>query len=154
MIRLLALDLGRARTGVAFAQGGVAVPLDSLSGTVDPERLQSELLLLLGERPVDELICGLPIDLRGRQGPAAQAIRDIAGPLAHAVAPLPVRLVDERLTTRVADRRLGEVLGDARARRGRVDAWAAVALLEGVLARITHTGEPGGEIVDPHQCRP
>lgn len=146
---MLALDLGRVRTGVAFAEGAAAVPLDSLPGTVDQAHLQAELVLLLAERRVDELICGLPIDLRGQQGPAAHAVRQITRQLAHTLAPLPVRLVDERLTTRMADRRLGEVLGDTRARRDRVDAWAAVALLEGVLARMARTGEPGGEIVDP-----
>ena len=76
------------------------------------------------------LLLGLPVDLEGRLGPAAQAVLAERDELAAAV-PVPVEVHDERLTTRIADRALRERGDlDARARRQLVDQVAASVILQ------------------------
>ena len=96
---------------------------------------------------VIEVIVGLPVGLSGREGPAAQAARAFAAALAGRVAPVPVRLVDERFTTVIAHDALRQGGSDARGRRPRVDRAAAALLLQGALDRERSTGQPAGELV-------
>jgi len=145
----LALDLGKVRTGIALAEGSAVVPLATLPGTEDETALHEALRAVLAVRPVAEVVCGLPLDLRGQEGPAAQAVRRIAERLAAAVAPLPVRLVDERLTTRVAERGLRAAGRGGRQLRRDIDQWAAVGLLRDLVDRVERTGDPGGEVLRP-----
>jgi putative Holliday junction resolvase len=91
---------------------------------------------------VVEVVVGLPRTLAGRDGPAARAALEYAGALARAV-PVPVRMVDERLTTVVADRTLSERGVRGRRRRSVVDQAAAVAILQGWLDARTHRAGDG-----------
>ncbi len=96
---------------------------------------------------VIEIIVGLPVGLSGREGQAAASARTFAASLAERVAPVPVRLVDERFTTVIAHDVLRQSGSDARGRRPKVDSAAAALLLQGALDLERSTGQPAGELV-------
>ena len=76
---------------------------------------------------------GLPVNLAGIEGPAAEQVRAYVRLLARAIAPVPVRLADERMSTVVATRRLSERGVRGGRRRAVVDQAAAVEILQGWL---------------------
>lgn len=96
-----------------------------------------------------EILVGLPRSLSGREGPAAETAKKFAVRLAGRVAPLPVRLVDERFTTATAHSALSASGHDSRDRRQTVDAAAAAVLLEAALEAERRTGQVPGELVAP-----
>ena len=105
------------------------------------------------ERAAVEVVVGLPRSLSGGEGPAAQAARAYAERLAALVAPVPVRLVDERLTTVTAHQALRR--SGVRERKGRqvVDQVAAVVILQQALDIERSSGRPPGEPVAPGRAR-
>ena len=142
----LAVDPGTVRIGVARSDpGGVlATPLTVVRrGKGDMDALAS----LAATENAMEILVGLPRSLSGREGPAAVSARKFAADLAVRVAPLPVRLVDERFTTVIAHDVLRQSGSDARGRRPRVDSAAAALLLQGALDMERSTGQPAGELV-------
>ncbi len=142
----LAIDYGSARIGVAHcdSDGRLASPLTTIPrGGGD----LAAIAALAAADDVIEVIVGLPVGLSGREGPAAQAARSFAAALAARVAPVPVRLVDERFTTVIAHDVLRQGGSDTRDRRPRVDRAAAALLLQGALDRERSTGQPAGELV-------
>ena len=131
-MRVLALDLGSKRIGVAVSDdaGTVATPIATLERTRDRARLHREVADLVAEWEAELLLIGLPIALDGSMGPAAQGVLAERDELA-AVVGVPVEVHDERLTTRLADRALRERGDlDARARRRLVDQTAAAVILQ------------------------
>ncbi len=97
-----------------------------------PDPLPDILSLVTEYEPV-AVVVGLPVDLAGRDGPAAQSVRVRAGEIAVAISPVPVFLADERLTTATAAGRLRATGRTVRTSRAVIDQAAAVAILEGVL---------------------
>jgi putative Holliday junction resolvase len=144
-VRVLALDLGAKRIGVAVSDsdGRVATPVTVIQRHSDRPRLHRELVELVREWEADLVLLGLPIDLAGEVGPAASAVLAEREELA-AVMPVPVEVHDERLTTRIADRALQERGDmDSRERRKVVDMVAASVILQDWLdARRAHEEEP------------
>jgi putative pre-16S rRNA nuclease len=106
------------------------------------------LAALVAERQPIEVLVGLPRSLRGTDGPAALQVRERAERLA-AMVQVPVRLVDERLTTVGAAQRLRAGGKRAREQRGSIDAAAAALILEQALALERAKGSPPGELVSP-----
>jgi putative Holliday junction resolvase len=94
-----------------------------------------------------EVIVGLPRGLSGREGPAAAKTREYAVRLARLVSPVPVRLVDERLTTVTATRGLRETGRRGSAARAVIDQAAAVIILQDALDTERASGRPPGELV-------
>jgi putative holliday junction resolvase len=142
----LAVDVGSVRIGVATSDpdGVLASPLATVQrGSVD----LAEIARLATAHQVIEIVVGLPTGLSGRPGRAAAGAREFASALALAVAPLPVRLVDERFTTVIAHSALRESGRNARKRRSVVDQAAAALLLQGALDAERSTGDPAGELV-------
>jgi putative Holliday junction resolvase len=96
---------------------------------------------------------GLPLGLDGREGAAAQAARDYAAALVvrlgAAGRTVPVRLVDERLTTTAATRGLQAAGRDARSARGVVDQAAAVIIVQHAVDAERATGTPPGVLLEP-----
>jgi putative holliday junction resolvase len=144
----LAIDVGSARIGVARCDpgGSLASPLTTVTrGRGDLARLAE-----LAERHgVIEVIVGLPTSLSGTEGSAAAAARVFAHGLAARLAPVPVRLFDERFTTVTAHDALRAAGRDSRARRTVVDQAAAAVLLQAALDAERSTGRPPGEPVRP-----
>src|SRR5215831_7340379 len=142
----LAVDPGSVRIGVARSDpsGALATPLTVVRrGRGDLDALAS----LAATEEAMEILVGLPRSLSGRDGPAAAAARQFAADLAVRVAPLPVRLVDERFTTATAHGVLRAGGHDSRARRQTVDSAAAAVLLEAALESERRTGRAPGELV-------
>jgi len=142
----LGVDVGSVRIGVALADpdGLVATPLETVgrgSGALD------RLAGLAAEFEAAEVVVGLPVSLSGGEGPAAQSVRAFAEQLARRLAPVRVRLVDERWTTVDATRALGAAGVRGRRRRSVVDQAAAAIILQGVLDAERATGEPPGTLV-------
>lgn len=144
----LGVDVGSVRVGVAASDstGTLASPLTVLQRRRDGSDVD-ELAALVGEREVIEIVVGMPRSLSGRQGVSADAARQYAGAIAQKVAPLPVRLVDERLSTVTAQRGLQSAGETVKSSRARIDAAAAAVILQAALDGERATGEPVGELV-------
>jgi putative Holliday junction resolvase len=131
----IGVDVGSVRVGVAASDpdGVLASPIAVLQR--DPKRGTdlSELARIAGEREAVEIVVGLPRSLSGTEGKAAKLAREYATSLAQRVAPVSVRLVDERLSTVEATR--GMQQAGVRAREGRrvIDAAAAAVILQHAL---------------------
>jgi putative holliday junction resolvase len=142
----LAVDVGSVRIGVARSDpaGLLASPLDIVRrGPGDVASVSAAAL----ESAAIEVVVGLAVGLGGHEGTAATEGRAFAELLAARLAPVPVRLVDERFTTVLAHAALRAGGRDSRARRGRVDSAAAALLLQGALDAERSTGQPAGELV-------
>jgi putative holliday junction resolvase len=101
----------------------------------------------VAEREAVEVVVGLPRSLSGADGSAAKTARAYAAELAMRVAPVEVRLVDERLTTVEASRGLRRAGVAARDAKGVIDAAAAVVILQHALDMERSTGLRPGEPV-------
>jgi putative Holliday junction resolvase len=148
----LAVDVGSVRVGVARSDpGGVlASPLTVVRpgpGGPGQQNTLDELTALAASVDAIEVIVGLPTSLSGREGTAAAGARSFAAELAGRLAPVPVRLVDERFTTTQAHDALRRGGKDSRARRATVDAAAAAVLLQSALDTERATGRPPGQLV-------
>lgn len=144
----LALDWGKARIGVAASdpEGILAHPVETVPAGPDAVR---RIIALVAEYEPVEVVMGLPRNLAGAEGPAAQAIRAVAEDLAPQLG-VPLRLVDERLTTVAASRQLSTAGRNTRRQRQVIDQAAAVALLDQALAHERSTGRPLGEVMLAH----
>ena len=133
-MRVLALDLGTKRVGVALSDrtGTLASPLTTIHRSGDRDAEHRAVALLVAEEDVERVLVGLPLNMDGSSGPAARAAREEAAALG-ALLSVPVELVDERLTTVAADRVLMAQGKRAPARRKVVDRTAAALLLQGWL---------------------
>jgi putative Holliday junction resolvase len=125
-VRVLAIDHGAVRTGVAVsdATGTLARPLTVVE-RVDSEAGFAALLDLVAEQEPGRIVVGLPLSLDGREHAQAGRARMFAERL-KAETTIPVDLYDERFTSKVADQRGGSAGRDAR---------AAATLLEDYLRR-------------------
>jgi putative Holliday junction resolvase len=142
----LGVDVGSVRIGVARCDPGglLASPLQTVSrGAGDIAALS----VLAQENDVMEVVVGLAVGLGGREGKAAADGRSFAAVLAERLAPVPVRMVDERFTTVLAHAALQQGGQDSRARRENVDKTAAALLLQGALDAERSTGQPAGQLV-------
>jgi putative Holliday junction resolvase len=138
--RRLGIDVGSVRVGVAACDpdGILASPVATVARDQRADEAatpsdMSEILRYAGEYEAVEIVVGLPINLAGKEGPAAVAIRQYADRLAALAAPLPVVLTDERMSTAAATRRLSERGVRGRRQRAVVDQVAAVVILQGWL---------------------
>lgn len=145
----LGVDVGSVRVGVAASDPGglLATPVVTLARDVEGGSDVTRIAELARERAAVEVIVGLPRSLSGQDGPAARTAREYAGALATALQPVPVRLVDERLTTVTAHDSLRR--SGVSGRRGRkvVDQVAAVVILQLALDMERSAGRPPGEPV-------
>ena len=152
-MRVLALDLGAKRIGVAVSDtaGTVATPVTTVARHRDTPRLHRELAALVAEWEADLVLLGLPVALDGSLGPAAQNVLAERDVLAGVVG-VPIEVHDERLTTRIADRALRERGDlDGRARRKVVDMVAASVILQDWIDRRTMAE---ARAVDAHGVAP
>jgi putative Holliday junction resolvase len=142
----VACDVGSVRIGVARcdASGFLAVPLEAVPAG---DEAVGAILAVVEEWEATAVYVGLPLRMAGDEGPAAQAARTWALALAER-SPVPVRLIDERLSTVQAQRGLHAAGRSTKSSRAVIDSASAVAVLQSVLDRETRTGEPAGELVD------
>lgn len=130
---VLAVDVGTVRVGVAASDPDrlLASPVETAAAPG-----LARVAELVAERAAVVVVVGLPTSLSGRsESASADMARDYAAQLAPLVAPVPVELVDERLTTVTATAALRASGKKGKAARAVVDQAAAVALLQGYLDR-------------------
>jgi putative Holliday junction resolvase len=136
--------VGKVRVGVALSDpdGILAMPLATVSrDTSEPPEADAtwvpadvaELVRLAAEHEVVGVVVGLPVTLAGTESYAAIYVREYVQVLARAMAPLPVLLTDERMSTALVARRLSERGVRRGRRRAVVDQAAAVEILQGWL---------------------
>jgi putative Holliday junction resolvase len=143
----LGIDPGDARIGVARSDpsGMLATPVETVRrGKGDLARIAE----ILAEENAVEVVVGLPRSLSGGEGPAAVKAREFALDLARRVAPVPVRLCDERLTTVSAEAMLRDRGRKGAKRRAVVDQAAAVVILQQALETERARGSVPGELVE------
>ena len=135
MARTLGLDLGGTRCGVAIDDelGTLAHPRPNLPAR-DRKALVTEIAALAKREDVGRFVIGLPLEMSGDEGRAAERVRTFAQHLADASG-LEVVLWDERLTTVQASAELRRAGLDARAQKDVIDAAAAVTILQSYLDR-------------------
>jgi putative holliday junction resolvase len=132
--RLLAVDWGERRIGLAISDplGMIASPAGHIVRRAGKRPPIAELLRRAEALEARGFVLGLPLDERGEDTERALEVRRVAAELERRSG-LSVRLVDERFTTAAARRAIQEMGGDARARRGDVDALSATVLLQHTL---------------------
>ncbi|UFU04745.1 Holliday junction resolvase RuvX [Ruania halotolerans] len=145
----LAIDVGAVRIGVARCDlhGILSTPVRTVSRKGERHGLR-ELGELVAEHDPIEVLVGLPRSLDGTEGPAARAVRAYSGELLHTIRPVPIRLVDERLTTVTAHQVLHAAGRSSRRHREVVDQVAAVTILEAALDAERQQGRPPGELIE------
>jgi putative Holliday junction resolvase len=154
--RLLGIDFGGRRIGLAIAErdGLAARPLATVSRarSLDPADDAAALARFVAEHGVAELVVGLPLEANGEEGPMAEAAATWASAVGEALG-LPVTLRDERLSSHLAESRIGPM---PRGRSGgppsktqrdryreRVDREAAAIILQDELDARRSTRAPG-----------
>jgi putative Holliday junction resolvase len=132
--RRLGVDVGSVRIGVASSDPDaiLATPVETVRRDRSDRHL-GRLARLVSELDVVEVVVGLPRTLADRTGESARAAIDLADDLARRIAPVPVRLADERLTTVTAQRALREAGVRAKGQRAMIDQVAAVGILQNWL---------------------
>ena len=134
MKRIMGIDYGDARTGVAISD-----LLCSIVGSTavvpsrNREKAIADIVRMVKENGVGEIVVGLPRNMDGSEGPRAQLCREFADVLAEATG-LPIHMWDERRTTVEAHNILSQHNYHGKKRKDTVDAVAASLILEGYLA--------------------
>ncbi|MBR1863615.1 MAG: Holliday junction resolvase RuvX [Ruminococcus sp.] len=133
-MRILAVDYGDARTGIAVSDNSefLASPVETVT-EYDAQRLARRIGEIAKEQGAGEIVVGLPVNMNGTYGPRAEKCREFGDMLAD-VTGLPVTMWDERSTTVTAHQVLNTVNVRGKKRKAVVDTVAAVVILESYLS--------------------
>lgn len=143
------VDVGRARIGVAVSDvhGILATPSHTV---IRGEAASTQIAEFARETEAIEFVVGHPLSLSGQPTASTDDAVDFARELAHRSG-LPVRLVDERLSTVSAQRSLRQAGRDSRAQRPVVDQVAATIILQTALDAERSAGTPPGALIVPDE---
>jgi putative holliday junction resolvase len=153
--RLLGIDLGEKRVGLALGdtEVGLARPFSTIRRSRSLDEDAAVVARVIDEQHVEELVVGLPLEASGEEGPMAVAARQWAADISIRVG-LPAVLRDERLTSHLAEQRLGPMKRGRSggppgrtqrlAYRERVDREAAAILLQDELDARAAAARVGG----------
>ncbi len=134
-MRVMAIDYGDARTGVAISdEMGLLAGFTTVIQSHREEQVLGELCRLITQRQITELVLGFPRNMDGSEGPRGERYREFAARLERASG-MGVRLWDERRTTIEAHQILHASGKKMKAHKKNVDAVAASLILEGYLTR-------------------
>ncbi|MGI9114869.1 MAG: Holliday junction resolvase RuvX [Chthoniobacterales bacterium] len=133
MKRLLGIDLGQARTGIAISDElrMLAHPLETIPSGAAGQRIKQ----IVTEKNVECVVVGLPRHMNGSLGIGAEQAKEFADKLRGEIS-CEVVLWDERLSTATAERALRESGKTTRQTRGVIDQVAAQMILQGYLDRL------------------
>ena len=138
MSRVLALDYGERRIGVAISDptATIAQPLPTLTRRAGKRAPVAKIIDIAAQNDVAEIVIGLPLTLAGDDSDWTRSVRDFASKLEQRTG-LPVHLMDERLTSVMAERAVRSLAlkKSQREQKERVDAAAAMILLQAFLDR-------------------
>ncbi|WP_425953555.1 Holliday junction resolvase RuvX [Xylanimonas sp. McL0601] len=153
----LGVDVGKARVGLAASDpdGLVATPVETVPRVLDAQGADSADVRRIAaeaeERFAAVVYVGLPRHLSGAEGAATADARAFAARLALAVTPVPVRMVDERMSTVTATSQLRAAGRKSRSHRPVIDQAAAVIILQSALDAERAAGARAGELVEAPQ---
>lgn len=150
----LGIDVGRARIGVARcdADGMLATPVETVArdlsgGGADIGRIVS----IAEDLGAVAAVVGLPLSLSGARTPSTEDAADFAERIAAALPAVPVRLVDERLSTVTAQGALHRAGRKTKGSRSVIDQVAAVVILQHAIDTERGSGRPAGSAVLPNE---
>ena len=123
-MRLLGIDYGKKRIGVALGEGGMVSPLLVL---LNDGRVIEKISSLCKQEKIDKIVIGMVSSLRGEIGEFARKLKEMIGLL--------VIFQDETLTTQKGIGRMIESRTSQKARRERIDAIAAAEILESYFSK-------------------
>ncbi|WP_432522495.1 Holliday junction resolvase RuvX [Kineococcus sp. SYSU DK006] len=151
----LAVDVGSVRVGVAACDpaGVIASPVRTLARDAEHDADVAEIAAEVSSRGAVEVVVGLPLSLDGSEGPAALRALEYAAKIVRSVPGVPVRMVDERLSTVDAHRVLHAAGKKEKQFRSVVDQAAAVVLLQAALDAERSSGRAPGRVVQPPKGR-
>jgi putative holliday junction resolvase len=129
-VRKLALDIGNARIGVAISQDSLSLPHSVIANSENPI---AEILTLVQSEQPQCIYIGLPLSLSGSHTQSTKMAIDFARQLETMVA-IPIRMIDERLTSKSASAALRAGGKNSRQQKGIIDASAAALILEFALS--------------------
>ncbi len=135
--RLLGVDFGEARTGLAVSDA--ARLLASGIGNITAgglEKTADAILSAVSEHNAVGVVLGLPVNMNGTEGPRAERARRLAELITERAPELPVALMDERMTTMAASRFLNETGTHGKKRKGVIDTLSAQIILQNALDRL------------------
>ena len=154
-MRILAIDYGDARTGIAVSDltGSIVGSTTVIHGR-NRERVIAEIVRMVLQSQAEEVVMGFPRNMDGSEGPRADLYRDFAAALGEALG-MEVRLWDERRTTVEAHNILSAHNYHGQKRKNTVDAVAASLILEGYLAyRRNHPAAEQAAALNAHATVP
>lgn len=142
----LGVDVGKVRVGIARCDpdGLIATPVSTLARA---DGLEARFRTLVAEHTPVEVVVGLPLSMSGGETASTADARQVASLLAR-TAGVPVRLVDERLSTVGAQRSLHAAGRNTKRSRAVIDQAAAVVILQHALDSERSAGRPPGVLVD------
>lgn len=145
--RRIGVDLGDVRIGVATCDpdGILATPYETVPAG---KGALARLAAIVAEIGAIECVVGMPVGLSGREGPAAVKVRTVCDDLSPLIAPVPIRLIDERMSTMTADGLLRQQGRSGVDRRRVIDQAAATVILQTALDAERTRGSAPGEMVD------
>lgn len=133
-MRVLAIDYGDARTGIAISDAlGMIIGQTTVIHSRNPQKTAQEIAALMRQSGAERLVMGFPRNMDGSEGPRAELYREFAA-LVGEVCNTEVVLWDERRTTVEAHQILSDCNYHGKRRKNTVDAVAASLILEGYLA--------------------
>jgi putative Holliday junction resolvase len=144
----LAIDVGSVRIGLASCDpdGILSIPLEAIARKEPLSQTVQAIVDLVSELAVIEVLVGDPISLSGKTTSSTVEARQLAIEIAGVIS-VPVRLVDERLTTVSAQAKLHQSGKDSRSSKSLIDSASAVEILEQALNIERSTGLPAGVLV-------
>jgi len=145
----IGVDVGKVRIGVSRSDnhGMLAMPVETVSRDADGRRDIARLLEIVSEFDAVEVVVGLPLALSGSRTASTEDAQAFAEALGHALS-VPVRLVDERLSTVSAQSALRASGRPAKTQRPVVDQVAATIILQHALDSERSSGNPAGSPLD------
>lgn len=132
--RILAIDYGLKRIGLALSDERqiLASPFDTLEGKKNPDKDAQSILPLLQQKQVVKILIGLPLHLDGRESDMSQLVKKFQLAL-EKLCDTPIELVDERLTSKMAENLLREQGFSRKKRSQKVDPSSACIFLQNYL---------------------
>ena len=144
--KLLGVDFGDKRTGIAISNDGqsIASGIDQIS-VGGMQKTAEAVADIAKSRAVSGIVVGLPVNMDGSHGPRAAHAEKFAGLLARLVD-VPVAMLDERMTTMAASRYLNETDTRGQKRKGVIDTLSAQIILQNALDKLKFMREKGVQV--------
>ncbi|ACU89881.1 Holliday junction resolvase RuvX [Desulfomicrobium baculatum] len=130
-MKILGIDYGQKRIGLAMARQGMAFPFKTLDKSTR-DKLFADLMSIIESEGVEAIVLGLPLDMNGDETLTTRQVLNFRDSLARRTE-LPIHLVNEALTSFDARQRLREAGVPERKHKEMLDQMAAVCILETYL---------------------